>query len=282
MHSAKRLPSSSSRREKKMGEKDSSRTRVAPVFNILYARDKTGKTWLPRLLRLPTGGHPIRISSEWDFTIQDAGWGENEKKLDPPISLLSWLIRHPKIPANGQLSHNSVKAQKRHDLIEGSDARLVEALGLLSYNPEGHDWHIFEGRTQPDVFIQTPYILIVIEGKRTEREATKETKWMAGRHQMLRHIDCAWEIKGKRKVVGFFIVEGDGAEGGVPPFWLDQARKTISREAIMSSLPHRGPEEQEGISRCFLGVTTWQRVCREFGIDWTSITNLTTDTGRSL
>lgn len=264
-----------------MGEKDSSRTRVAPVFNMLYARDKTGRIWLPRLLCLPTGGHPIRISPKWDSTIQDVGWGENEKKLDPPISLLSWLIRHPRIPVDGQLSHNLVKAQKRHDLIEGSDARLREALGLLSHNPEGHDWHIFEGKTQPDVFIQTADILIVIEGKRTEREATKETKWMTGRHQMLRHIDCAWEIKGKRKVVGFFIVEGDGTKDGVPTFWLDQAQKTIGLDAIMSSLPHRGPEEQEGISQCFLGVTTWQRVCGEFGIDWMSIMNLTTDVGRS-
>jgi hypothetical protein len=251
-----------------MGEKNSSRTRVAPVFDMLYARDKTGKTWLPRLLCLPTGGHPIRIPPECNFTIQDVGWGQNEKKLDPPISLLSWLIRHPRIPVDGKLSHDSVKAQKRQELIEGSDARLGEALGLLSHNPEGHDWHIFEGKTQPDVFIQTPDILIVIEGKRTERETTKETKWMTGRHQMLRHIDCGWEIKGKRKVIGFFIVEGNGTEGGVPPFWLDQARKTISREAITSSLPHRGPEEQEGIAGCFLGVTTWQRVCKEFEIDW--------------
>jgi len=251
-----------------MGEKDSSKTRVTPVFNILYARDKTGKSWLPRLLRLPTEGHPLRISSKWDFTIQEAKWDKDEKKLDPPISLLSWLIRHPKIPAHGKLSNDRVKAQRRHELIEGSDARLHEALGLLSHNPEGQDWHIFEGKTQPDVFIQTPDILIVIEGKRTERESTKETKWMAGRHQMLRHIDCAWEIKGKRQVFGFFIVEGEGTEIRVSSFWLDQARKTISREAIISSLPHRGPEEQEGIAGCFLGVTTWQRVCKEFGIDW--------------
>jgi len=265
-----------------MGEKNSSKTRVAPVFNKLCDKDKTGKTWLPRLLRLPTGGHPIRISSEWDFTIQEAKWGEDEKKLDPPLSLLSWLIRHPRIPAHGKLSHDRVKAQKRRGLIEGSDVRLHEALSLLRHNPEGHDWHIFEGKTQPDVFIQTPDILIVVEGKRTEREVTEETKWMSGRHQMLRHIDCAWEVKGQRQVFGFFIVEGEGTEDGVPPFWLDQARKTISREAIMSSLPHRGPEEQEGISRCFLGVTSWQRVCKEFRIDWMSIRNLTTDSGRSL
>ncbi len=92
---------------------------------------------------------------------------------------------------------------------------------------------------------------------------------MPVRHQMLRHIDCAWEIKGRRQVIGFFIVEADGSNGAVPLFWQDQARRTISKEAVMSSLPHRGPEEQEGISRSFIGLTTWQRVCKEFGVDST-------------
>jgi hypothetical protein len=35
-----------------MGTKDSSKTRVVPVFDILYANDKTGKSWLPQLRKL--------------------------------------------------------------------------------------------------------------------------------------------------------------------------------------------------------------------------------------
>lgn len=35
-----------------MGVCDSSRTRVAPVFNHLYCRDTSGRTWLPDLLSL--------------------------------------------------------------------------------------------------------------------------------------------------------------------------------------------------------------------------------------
>jgi hypothetical protein len=149
-----------------------------------------------------------------------------------------------------------VKAQKRRELIEGSDARMRHALTLLRSNPSDEDWHIFEGNTQPDVFIQTPNVMIVIEGKRTEREATKETKWMSGRHQIWRHIDCAWEIRGQREVFGFFIVEGDGLSDLVPSHWMDEVRMTVSQETSALSLPHRGSEEQEEIRRCFIGMTT--------------------------
>ena len=256
-----------------MGKKDSSKTRVVPVFDRLYSNDNTGKTWLPKLLGLPTGGNRISIPGNPDFTIQEKGWGDNEKKLEPPVSLLSWLIRHPRMPAGDNLSADSDKARKRRELIEGSTATVREALNLLR-NAKKEDWHIFERKSQPDVFIETPDILIVIEGKRTESETTKNTKWMPGRHQMLRHIDCAWEIRGRKQVIGFFIVEGEGKSPDIPLSWLDQVRLTMSPEAIRSSLPHRGPEEQAAIAGCFAGATTWQRVCASFGIVWEKLKDL--------
>ena len=87
-----------------MGTRDSSKTRVAPVFDILYDRDKTGRSWLLQLLRLPIGGRSIHVNSNWDFTIEHKGWEPDEKKFEPPLSLLSWLIRHPRMPGDGQLS----------------------------------------------------------------------------------------------------------------------------------------------------------------------------------
>jgi hypothetical protein len=36
-----------------MGTHDSTRTRVAPVFDALLARAATGRSWLPALLALP-------------------------------------------------------------------------------------------------------------------------------------------------------------------------------------------------------------------------------------
>ena len=254
-----------------MGNRNSSLTRVKPVFDHLFGIDQTGNSWLARLLSLPVGGNAPLLPTGCHFPIKDCGWGSNEKKFEAPVSLLSWLIRHPRKPASGGLSSSTTKAEKRRQWLEGSEERRAEALRLLRHNPKNEDWHVFEGQTQPDVFIETDDLLVVIEGKRTEREPTSSTKWMNGRHQMLRHLDCAQEIRSGKCLMGFFIVEGNDTCTEVPAKWLTFAEDTIKREAVFSSLPHRGPEEQREIASAFVGVTTWQQVCEEFcdlGLDW--------------
>ena len=90
---------------------------------------------------------------------------------------------------------------------------------------------------------------------------------------MLRHLDAAWEVRGGRPVVGFFIVEGAGTPPGpeVPDLWLEAADATYSDEALGGSLPHRSAEEREGIARSFLGITTWQEVCDVLGVPRASL-----------
>ncbi len=253
-----------------MGKYDSSKTRVVPVFDRLLEKDPTG--WLPQLLALPVGGNPVHATEDNRLNIENYGWGRNERKLSPPVSLLSWLIRHPRAPVSGGLSADPEKAAVRQEWINGSVERIREGLALLRHNPENLDWHIFEGETQPDVYIETQDMIVVIEGKRTEHGPTTKTKWMAGRHQMLRHIDCAWEIRGRKTIAGFFIVEGsDPSSVEVDEQWQTFARETTAASAVSASLPHRSPEEQAQIAACFAGVTTWQRVCNEFGLDATAL-----------
>ena len=257
-----------------MGIRDSSKTRVTPVFDCLQKHDCTGCLWLPRLLALPVGGKSVSVSTDSNYTIKDCGWGNTERQLLPPVSLLSWLIRHPRKPTSGTLSNDPEKAARRQQWIDGSADRIKEGLRLLRNNPTDEDWHIFEGETQPDVFIETHDIIVIIEGKRTERGPTTKTKWMDGRHQMLRHIDCAWEMRGNKTVLGFFIVEGHETATDVPSEWLAFAKETMSATAVASSLPHRGLVEQNEIAAAFMGVTTWQRVCHEFhdlGLNWHSL-----------
>lgn len=249
-----------------MGRYNSSLTRVQPVFDELWTRDSTGESWLRDLLSLPICGHALSMDGH-DFAIKQHFWAPIERKLNPPVSLLSWLIRHPEKLHLSKGAHSRNLRSERRALLYGSEDRMIEALALLRDNPHGKSWHIFEGETQPDVFIATASLVVVVEGKRTEIEPTTHTDWMPGRRQMLRHIDCAWEICGGKKVVGFFMVEANPGREDVPTRWQEFARKTVSADAIASSLPHRGPEEQSAIAGCFAGVTTSQRVCREFCID---------------
>jgi F0F1-type ATP synthase assembly protein I len=151
-------------------------------------------------------------------------------------------------------------------LRRGDPEAIAKALELLRTDPSPRGWHILEGQTYPDALIITGDALVVIEGKRTELGPTTGTTWMPVRHQMLRHIDAAWEIRGHRVVYGFFIVEAEEGSVEVPQNWIDASQRTIAPEALAESLPHRSPAERDGITRAFLGVTTWQAVCAVFGI----------------
>ena len=42
-----------------MGKRDSSKTRVVPVFDQLHAKDGSGRSWLGKLMALPVGGNSI-------------------------------------------------------------------------------------------------------------------------------------------------------------------------------------------------------------------------------
>lgn len=248
-----------------MGKYDSSLTRVEPIFDWLYEHDPDGHSWISRLLALPAHGRSrYEHVSDRDLQIIEKGWGNTEKALPSPVSLLSWLIRNLADECNHALSRDPLKAQKRQDLLNGSSTPIREALELLRKNPMDTDWHIFEGETKPDVYIETPNVIVVIEGKRTESRATTNTTWMPGRHQIWRHIDCAWETRGRKDVYGFFIVEGIGKK--LSEHWISEINAAASDDAVRSSLPHRGPEEQEAIASCYLGGTTWQNLLDEFNI----------------
>ena len=147
-----------------MGKKDSTLTRVVPVFDQLFRMDPNG-SWLSQLIRLPVGGHVLSLPIDCRLVIKDYGWGSKEKKLQPPVALLSWLIRNLEMPITGNLSSDHHKKEKRLQLINGSSERISEAIRLLRQKTKNKNWHIFEGETQPDVFIQTDDIfqLMILE-----------------------------------------------------------------------------------------------------------------------
>ena len=125
-------------------------------------------------------------------------------------------------------------------------------------------WYVFEGPTSVDVFLTTDELIVVLEGKRTEPGPTTRTQWMAVRHQLLRNMDVALDLPGKRRVVGAFIVEAERGLVEVPPNWQKMTDLTISPAALTKSLPHRSEAERARIAAGYLGATTWAAVVREF------------------
>jgi hypothetical protein len=250
-----------------MGKRDSSITRVAPVFDEL--RRQSPPNWVRRLIELPEPGKEVDASLGLDPTGKPY-WHPIEKELDPPPCLLRWLVENWNGPhIKRRLSGQTM--DKREKLLHGDETTIREALSKLEENPHGRAWYVLEGPTRPDVYIETLDAIVVVEGKRTELGPTTHTDSMEIRHQIWRHIDCAWEIRGDRKVYGFFIVEGEGDSSDVPKAWTDAYREAVSPEAVAGSFPHRSARARAAIAQCFLGATTWQAVCGEFGLDRESV-----------
>jgi hypothetical protein len=243
------------------GKYDSSKTRVAPVFNHLKVLPCE---WPRRLLELAEFGSPdSTIGGDMDLSFVEGAWGDKERGFRPPTALLEWLVRHPERWASEPGN------DERRRLCAGDPDTLERALASVQSSGNHRRWFILEGYTYPDVFILTPSAVVVVEGKRTERGPTTHTKWMANRHQIWRHIDAAWEIRDRREVFGMFIVEGEGMS--LPEQWRQAAKDSLSVDALRGSFPHRSPAEVAQLSRCFLGACTWHRVCESFGIDFSDL-----------
>jgi hypothetical protein len=252
-----------------VGIHDSSRTRVAPVFGRLQCLDPSGRLWLQGLLEL-ANTRKLPRPQAGTSRLRVAKWWPREAKLAAPPGLLRWLLENAEEPRNAAAwgpSQEVINSRRR--LVDRDADTLAEALRRLQERRTSpRAWYVLEGPSQPDVYLDSADVVIVVEGKRTETAPTTSTSWMSVRHQMLRHLDAAWEHRQGRRIYGLFIVE---AEKGTAAFetssvWQEAVELTISEEVLKGSMPHRSPEERSEIASALLGVTTWQAICDEFQI----------------
>lgn len=257
------------------GLNDSSRQRVFRVFSQLELRTDN---WVPVLLRLAQDSEAACIWESLDLTIQrvdfaglrdDSGRSSRRKEraLRPPPGLLRWIVgndiqRSPKI-----LSSDPLVRAKREGLLRNDAHTRAEALADLEAGGGRARWCTLEGPTYPDVVIETPDAMIVVEGKFTEAGPTTYTTWMSSRHQMLRHMDAALHEQPSKRPIGFFAVEGQRSAPLIPEEkWTNTVRGTRASDAIQDSLPHRTLEEKRMIRDGFIGIVTWQAIVRAFDL----------------
>jgi hypothetical protein len=188
--------------------------------------------------------------------------------LPAPRSLLRWLVANLRDTDLVRSNDYSSWAVKRRLLFSGDRAAVAEAREGLERCSGRREWYIFEGPSYPDAYLDAPAALAVFEGKRTEPNPTTSTTWMRVRHQLIRHMDAAWELRAGRPVFGMMIVEGKGDSEEVPEPWATYDDVLAAPESIAQSLPHRTEGERSAIMRGYLGVITWQQVCRQFQLPW--------------
>jgi hypothetical protein len=246
-----------------MGKRNSSVTRISPVFTSLLMRDPTGKNWLDSLLGLPERfdlREPPRPSRTG--VLRRCAWYPEEAALPAPVPLLQHLVEHPPSAARGAPGKRGLLADRDNEVV----AEARRALGERATTATDRAWYVFEGPTSIDAYLETDDLLVLIEGKRTESGPTTTTTWMPVRHQILRNIDAVWDTRGERAVVAFFVVDGDPVTGLVSEAWQGFSRATVSESALRGSLPHRDSTARREIADCYFGVTTWQAVCRELDV----------------
>jgi len=255
-----------------MGQRNSSTTRVAPVFNRLFASDPSGASWLAGLLKGGSRAAEADIAHIQPLLIQDhpVTWGSMELSLPTPLSLLEYLVQNI---ASHQVSESRDRAytREKRDALARRDADTVqEALRALRGGRRGRKWYVLEGASKPDATFEMDDAVLLVEGKRTERSCTSATTWMGVRSQLVRHMDAASEhFRGKR-ILGLLLVEGEGGADGLRPsqHWKDESAAQYEPSMLSASLPHRSRSERHLIASGILGVATWQAICAQNQIPW--------------
>jgi hypothetical protein len=77
-----------------MGNRNSSKTRVVPIFDRLFASDPTGLSWLPGLIQLGSCSSAVSVDLSTLRLIEGhrRTWGVDELALPAPLGLLEHLV----------------------------------------------------------------------------------------------------------------------------------------------------------------------------------------------
>lgn len=279
------------------GKFNSSITRVRPVFQRLIGQDRTGVSWLPKLLNLAPVNQDLafrlsenpgnlleptlKIRKYNDRVLKEYGFNEIdleacfEKRLPPPYRFLRWLIENQdrmKCPG-GKFGE---KTQDKRDRLFGKagpdaveEARREALAELERFGPSRFDrkWWAFEGFTEADCCLETERLVLFIEGKRNESLGSS-TNWYPARNQLVRNLEVGQEYAGDKDFAVFVIAEQD--IGLIIPDMVNQ------------SLPHFSHAERKTLMKHYLGCILWADLCRSVGINFKKLPNTTADIVRTL
>ncbi len=250
-----------------MGKSNSTKTRVQPTLEKL---GRSAENWNSFFGLFRFGSRVPHIEN--DGCILDVRYGypkdgcPGERSLPPPQERLVWCVRNLKdFQGRGSRSKDPYTTAKRALLRSGDPKTVEEACLLLESGRIGRKdrWCILEGRSSPDICLETKDFIAVGEAKRTERSFTTGTTWSRWRDQLIRHADAASDLEavrtGGKRCFSFFIADRDGG--------YDFSRYE-DFNTFEQSLPHRTPEMRKEVFRTYLGHVFWQDIERAFGIEF--------------
>lgn len=241
-----------------MGKYNSSIYRIRPLMDIV----KEDYQLFKEVLKLvDIEGLSLPYSYWYD------GEMSQEKQLKPSKAHLIKLIKY--ISEKSFRDTSNIKNEYRKRLcipdIENDNSRKdAQNLAIAELNKTYDNltasckaWYVFEGFTNPDIFIEGNDYVIICEGKWTEPHITVQTtnlKIKDGeyRNQMIRHIQGALNYTSK-KVYAFYIVDKECSYLG------DLTREKFDEQLGLETIKIDNPEKEK-IKEAFKGYTTWQDI----------------------
>lgn len=258
-----------------MGTKDSSKTRVAPLFDQLFARDPSGASWLDALIALGSRAEVAASVTSGQLLVKGhrRRWGSDEAALPAPATLLLHLVRNTDPQLVLESSDTGDVLSKRTNLASRDEGTIRDAVAAIESGGRGKKWYVLEGDSKPDALLEGERVVLCVEGKRTEAKCTTTTQWMRMRSQLVRHMDAAYDSFPGKRILGLMIVEGEGDATALQPsaHWVEQSTAQHGDAMIEASLPHRDTAIRSAIRDGMLGVTTWQAACAAVDVNWISL-----------
>lgn len=255
---------------------DSSLTRARPFFAALFARDASGRGWLPKLLAASPNGRSALgdlVDAPGSLLESLAVEGASghlacfEYPVAPPRELLIWFIENPDElvwPPRRELSKETVRLRRAllRDDPSGSRAGAQERARELieKRSPFSPEWWRFEGVTQLDCVLMTDRLVITVEGKRNE-PLSPATDWYPRRSQLVRNLEAAKQLANGRRWASLLLSEQPLAEGS------DEHLE----ETLTVSAPHLKPIECNELHAAYLGNLTWEAACRAIELPFASL-----------
>lgn len=269
--------------KKVKGLYNSSITRVRPFFQALFNMDRTGKSWLPELLRAMPMNQELaeRLSLKSSPVVEGCDQKREYKdkikleecfecSIPPSHGFLEWALKNPDEltwPEDGKKTFKVDTQYKRECLFgyHGADAQkdtMKNGLDELKNKGVYHskakkEWWAFEGFTKMDCLIETEHYLLGIEGKRTDT-VSPSINWFRKRNQIVRNIEVLAELaREKEKEYAFILITEDG-------------ENPLKEEHFRVSLPHNEGLVSE-LFKHFLGCISWEHACKATGINFNDL-----------
>ncbi len=235
---------------------------LQPFFEALLARDASGRSWLPALLRATPHG-PSRLGDllESPGTLQTplAVRGVSgrlacfEYPAAPSRELLRWLIDHPDRltwPPVAELSREASRLRRAllYDDPPGAQTRAGErARELLatrtSLSPE---WWRLEGIGRLDCALITDRLVITIEGQ-SAGPLSPPTDWYPERSRLVRNLEAARQLSEGKRWASLLLSDEPLAEGS------DEHLESV----LARSAPHLDSAARMQLREGYLGNLAW-------------------------